>query len=52
MDRGEFSKEVIVLRSVYSKTPIKYYIQPCKDKMGRYPKCVKRVNSQGDMILT
>lgn len=51
-NRGEFSKNIIILRSVYSKTPIKYYIQPCKDKTGRYPACVKRVNSQGDMMLT
>ncbi len=51
-DRGMFTKEVIVLRSVYSKTPIKYYMQPCKDKYGRLPECVKRVNSQGDMILS
>lgn len=51
-DRGAFTKEVIVLRSVYSKTPIKYYMQPCKDKYGRFPNCVKRVNSQGDMIMS
>lgn len=25
--------DVIVLRSVYSKSDIKYYIQPCKDKV-------------------
>ena len=51
-DRGMFSQEKIVLRSVYSKTPIKYYMQPCKDKYGRLPECVKKVNSQGDMILS
>ncbi len=44
-NRGEFSKNIIILRSVYSKTPIKYYINPAKDKNGRYPSCVKRVNS-------
>ena len=44
-DRGMFSQEKIVLRSVYSKTPIKYYMQPCKDKYGRLPECVKKVNS-------
>lgn len=45
---------IIVLRSVYDKiTDMKYYIQPCKDKItGQYPKCIKRVNSQGDMIMS
>ena len=43
---------VIILRSVYGKVGQKYYIQPCKDpKTGRLPDCVKKVNSQGDMIL-
>lgn len=43
----------IVLRSVYGKVGIKYYIQPCKDpKTGRYPDCVKAVTSSGDLILT
>lgn len=45
--------EVIILRSVYGKVGQKYLIQPSKDpKTGRLPACVKRVNSQGDMILT
>ena len=43
--------EIIVLRSVFGKIG-KYYIQPCKQPNGQYPDCVKRVNSQGDMILT
>lgn len=44
---------VIILRSVCGKVGNKYYIQPCKDRRtGRYPDCVKRVNSQDDMILT
>jgi hypothetical protein len=43
----------IVLRSVYGKVGIKYYLQPCKDpKTGRYPECVKATNSLGDLILT
>lgn len=42
----------IVLRSVYGKVGMKYFIQPCKDKLGRYPDCVKRVDSHGDMILS
>lgn len=47
------TNEIIILRSVYGKVGQKYYIQPCKDQVtGRLPECVKRVNSQGDMILT
>lgn len=42
----------ITLRSVYDKANIKYYIQPCKNKYGQYPSCIKRVNSQGDMIMS
>lgn len=47
-----FDDTKIILKSVYSKSNIEYHIQPCKDKSGRYPACVKRVNSQGDMILS
>lgn len=44
---------VVVLRSVYSKTGMKYFIQPCKDKVtGEYPDCVRHVDSHGDMILS
>lgn len=43
----------IILRSVYGKVGIKYLMQPCiNPRTGRYPDCVKQVNSQGDMILT
>ena len=43
----------IVLRSVYGANGSKVFIQPCLDpKTGRFPDCVKRVNSMGDMILT
>lgn len=42
----------IILRSVYGKVGMKYFIQPCKDKMGRWPNCIKRVNSSGDMIMS
>ena len=42
----------IILRSVYGKVGMKYFIQPCKDRLGRYPACVKKVNSQGEMILS
>lgn len=43
---------IITLRSVYDKANIKYYIQPCKNKYGQYPSCVKRVDSKGDMIMS
>lgn len=44
---------IIILRSVYGKVGIKYYIQPCPDPVtNQLPKCVKRVNSQGDMIMS
>lgn len=45
--------DVIILRSVFGKVGQKYFIQPVKDPVtGLYPDFVKRVNSQGDMILT
>lgn len=47
-----FDETKITLRSVFDKSNIKYYIPPCKDKFGRYPACVKRVNAQGDMIMS
>ena len=47
-----FDDKIITLRSVYDKANIKYYIQPCKNKYGQYPSCIKRVNSQGDMIMS
>lgn len=47
-----FDDKIITLRSVYDKANIKYYIQPCKNKYGQYPNCIKRVNSQGDMIMS
>lgn len=47
------TNDIIVLRSVFGKVGQKYFIQPVKDpKTGRYPDFVKKVNSQGDMILT
>lgn len=47
-----FNDRVITLRSVYDKADIKYMIMPCKNKYGQYPSCIKRVNSQGDMIMS
>lgn len=47
------TNDIIILRSVFGKVGQKYFIQPCKNpKTGQYPDFVKRVNSQGDMILT
>ena len=46
-------KNIVILRSVYGKVGQKYFITPCKDpKTGRFPACVKPVNSNGDMILS
>lgn len=47
-----FDDKIITLKSVYDKAGIKYYIQPCKDKDGNLPQCVKRVNKDGDMIMS
>jgi hypothetical protein len=42
----------IVLRNVRGKVNV-IKIEPCKDpNTGNYPDCVKRVNSNGDMILS
>lgn len=49
---GDLKSNIVVLRSVYGKVGQKYFIQPQKDSRGRYASCVKRVNSQGDIILT
>lgn len=46
-------ENIIILKSVYSKTGIKASIMPCPDpKTGRYPACVKRVDSHGDLLLS
>lgn len=43
----------IVLRSVRGKVGNKVLIQPCKDpQTGKYADCVKRVDSNNDMILS
>lgn len=51
--KADLTSNVITLRSVYGKVGQKYFIQPIKDpQTGRYPDCVKPVNSSGDIILT
>lgn len=47
-----FDDTKIILRSVYEKANLVYYIQPCKDKHGHFPSCIKRVNKDGDMIMS
>ena len=43
----------IILRSVYGKVGIKYFIQPCPNpKTGQMPSCIKKVDSHGDMIMS
>lgn len=49
---GDVKSNIVVLRSVFGKVGQKYYIQPQRDSRGRYADCVRRVNSEGDIILT
>ena len=43
----------IILRSVRGKVGNVIKIQPCKDpRTGKFPDCVKRVDSNGDMVLS
>lgn len=43
----------IIIRSVRGKVGNQVLIQPCKDpKTGKYPDCVKKVDSNNDMILS
>ena len=45
--------DVIILRSVYGKVGQKVFMNPAIDpKTGRYPDCVRQVDSKGDMILS
>lgn len=50
MSKSDNSQNIIVLRSVFGKVGQHYYINPAKDKTGKLPDCVKRVNSAGDMV--
>lgn len=49
---GDVKSNTIVLRSVFGKVGQKYFIQPQRDSRGRYANCVKRVDANGDIILT
>ena len=48
---GDIKSNIVVLRSVWGKRGQKYYIQPQKNSKGQYPDCVRKVDSDGDMIL-
>lgn len=52
VQNGDLKSNLVVLRSVFGKVGQKYFIQPQRDSRGRYPECVKRVNADGDIILT
>lgn len=52
VQNGDLKSNIVVLRSVFGKVGQKYYIQPQRDSRGRYADYVRRVNSQGDIILT
>lgn len=49
---GDIKSNIVVLRSVFGKVGQKYFIQPQRDSRGRYAECVKRVDANGDIILT
>lgn len=45
--------DIIILRSVYGKVGMTYFINPCPNpRTGKLPACVKTVDSNGDMILS
>lgn len=48
---GDLKSNIVVLRSVWGKRGQKYYIQPQRNSKGQYPSCIRKVNSDGDMIL-
>ena len=53
LKNSDIINNIVTLRSVYGPVGQKYFINPAKDpKTGRFPDCVKAVNSQGDLILT
>ena len=53
IQNGDVKSNIVTLRSVLVKVGQKYFIEPQRNpRTGRFPECVKRVNSQGDIILT
>ena len=49
---SEIDKTKFTIRGAYGHAGNKYPICVCKDEMGKYPSCVRPVNSHGDMILS
>lgn len=49
---GDVKSNILTLRSVFGKVGQKYFIQPQRNAQGRYPNCVKRVDANGDIVLT
>lgn len=44
---------LVVLKSAYDKTPgMEYKINPCRQPNGMMPACVRKVDTNGDMILS
>ena len=45
--------DIIILRSVFGKVGQKYFMNPVRDpNTGRFPDCVRPVDSKGDMIIS
>lgn len=43
----------IIIRSVFGKVGQRYFLNPARDpNTGRFPACVKHIDSKGDIILT
>ena len=52
LKNSDIIENIVVLRSVYGKVGMKYILQPCKNpETGEYEKCVKPVDSLGNIIL-
>ena len=45
-------EDKIILKSVYRKGDLTYYLEVTPDSKGLYAPCVRKVNSAGDMILS
>ena len=51
-NKNAMMSHIRILRNANGKTGGRAYIQPCRDAFGNYPKCVKHVDSKGDMVLS
>lgn len=49
---GDYKSNIVVLRSVFGKVGQTYFIQPQRDSRGRFADCVKRIDANGDIVLT